>query len=248
MEPWVFGNPGSVRWIIEHPLPIFLCIVIKSEARILVYHTTPRFAAWILPLHKDRLELIPGTERRARSLESSWEQGSSFQLRAPILNFTIQEALDNSFRTRIVEVLKFWIDNDMENIFRIKCGNHRFRAPYEYDTNSPRGSGGTDEFGGPFTEESVQRANAVLKELLGGITTHHYKNNDLISAAIYSTALRRLSPLSKPGEFTPHDLAWHGELNRRFGMSPPTYVYQAVDTLKQMLIDELARHGIQDSG
>jgi hypothetical protein len=33
MEPWVFGSPESVRWIIEHPLPIFLCIVQKQEAR-----------------------------------------------------------------------------------------------------------------------------------------------------------------------------------------------------------------------
>jgi hypothetical protein len=63
MGPW--DGEESVRWIIEHPLPIFLCIVNKAEARLLVYHTTPRFAAWILPLHKNRLELIPGTETKA---------------------------------------------------------------------------------------------------------------------------------------------------------------------------------------
>jgi hypothetical protein len=68
MEPWVSGSPESVRWIIEHPLPIFLCIVIKAEARILVYHTAPRFAAWILPLHKERLELIPRLETRAQDI------------------------------------------------------------------------------------------------------------------------------------------------------------------------------------
>src|SRR5262249_21157630 len=78
IEPWVFDNQNSVRWLIEHPLPIFLCIVRKADARILIYHTTPRFAAWILPLHRDRLELIPGTETRARSVATSWEVGSSF--------------------------------------------------------------------------------------------------------------------------------------------------------------------------
>ena len=36
------------------------------------------------------------------------------------------------------------------------------------------------------------------------------------------------------------------ELNGRFGMSPPTYTYQAVDTLLQLLIDKLAQHGILD--
>jgi len=248
MEPWIFASPESVRWIIEHPLPIFLCIVQKAEARILIYHTTPRFAAWILPLHKTGLELIPGTETRARPVETSWEEGSSFELRAPILNFTIQEALDNTFRARLAAALKIWIDNDLENIFRIKCGIHHFQAPYEYETNTADVTGGISEFGGPFSEQSVQRAEAVLKELLGHITTHHYNKNELVSAAIYATALRRLSPIYKPFEFSPHDTSLHSELNKRFGMWPPTHSYQAVDTLRQMLIDKLAQHGISDTG
>jgi hypothetical protein len=33
MEPWIFSSPESVRWIIEHPLPIFLCIVLKAESQ-----------------------------------------------------------------------------------------------------------------------------------------------------------------------------------------------------------------------
>jgi hypothetical protein len=248
MEPWIFDSEESVRWIIEHPLPIFLCVVLKAEARILVYQTTPRFAAWILPLHKNRLELIPGTEKRARPIETSWEEGSSFELKAPILNFTIQRALDDSFRAQLATVLKFWINNDLENIFRIKCGNHHFQVPYEYETNTAGGIGGTTEYGGPFSEESAQRAEAVLKELLSRITTHHFKNKELVSAAIYATALRRLSPIYKPGDITRHDTFLHLELNNRFGMSPPTHVYQAVDTLGQMLVDKLAEHGISDSG
>jgi hypothetical protein len=87
MDPWIFSGEQSVRWIIEHPLPIFLCIVNKAEARILVYLTTPRFAAWILPLHKDRLELVPGTATTAQPIVTSWEKGSRFELNAPILVF-----------------------------------------------------------------------------------------------------------------------------------------------------------------
>lgn len=248
MEPWVFASPESVRWIIEHPLPIFLCIVNKAEARILVYHTTPRFAAWILPLHKERLELIPGSEGRAQPVHTSWEIGSSFELKAPILNFTIQEALDDTFRARVAAVLKFWIGYDMENIFRIKCGNHHFQVPYEYETNRADAIGGISEFGGPFSEQSVQRAEAVIKELLGRITTHHYKKNELVSAAIYATALRRLSPVHEPFQFNPHDVSLHSELNRRFGMSQPTHSFEAIDALRQMLIDELAQHGISETG
>jgi hypothetical protein len=69
MEPWIFDSEESVRWIIEHPLPIFLCVVRKAEARILVYQTTPRFAAWILPLHKNRLVRIP---EKATTLSGAW--------------------------------------------------------------------------------------------------------------------------------------------------------------------------------
>jgi hypothetical protein len=245
MDPWIFDGEKSVRWIIEHPLPIFLCVVRKAEARILVYQTTPRFAAWILPLHKNRLELVPGIETRAQSIMTSWEEGGSFELKAPILNFTIEDALDDSFRARIATVLKFWIDNDQENIFRVKCGNPHFQAPYEYETNTAGGIGGTGDFGGPFSDQSAQRAEAVLKELLSHLTTHHYKNKELVSAAIYATALRRLSPVYKQGDVTRHDTALHSELNNRFGST--AYVYQAVDTLLQMLIDKLAEHGISDT-
>ena len=156
MDPWIFAGEQSVRWIIEHPLPIFLCIVDKAEARILVYLTTPRFAAWILPFHKDRLELVPGTATKAQPIVTGWEQGSSFELNAPILDFTIQQALDDSFRAQIAATLKFWINNDMENIFRIKCGIHHFQVPYEYETNSVEGKGGTIELGGPFTEKVIR--------------------------------------------------------------------------------------------
>ena len=137
---------------------------------------------------------------------------------------------------------------DQENIFRVKCGNPHFQAPYEYETNKAGGIGGTSEFGGPFSEQSAQRAEAVLKELLSHITTHHYKNKELVSAAIYATALRRLSPIDKQGDVTRHDTSLHLELNNRFDMSPPTYAYQAVDTLRQMLVDKLAQHGISDTG
>jgi hypothetical protein len=245
MDRWIFDGAESVRWLIEHPLPIFLCVVNKAEARLLIYHTTPRFAAWILPIHKNRLELIPGTETKAQTIDTSWAEGSSFELKAPILNFTIQDALKESFSARIKDVLKWWIDFDMENIFRIRCGNHHFRVPHEYETNRTDVNGATSELGGPFSDQSVERAKAVVTELLGRLAMHLRKKDELVSAAIYATALRRLAPRYVP--FDPHDHFLQTTLNYRFGMNPPTYAYQAVDSLKQMLIDKLAEHGITDT-
>ena len=91
-------------------------------------------------------------------------------------------------------------------------------------------------------EESLQRAHNRLKELLGFLATHHYRNKDMVSAAIYAMALRQLFPdYSSPN---PHDMQLHTELNKRFGMEPPSYMYQACDSLLKMVKDKLAQQGI----
>lgn len=241
MAPWVFGSPESVRWIIEHPLPIFLCIVQKPEARILVYHTAPRFAVWALPTHPTRLELIPGTETKASTVE--WVTGDTFKLQAPILNFTIQQVLDRDFRAQVAEVLKFWIDYDVENLFRIKSGIHSFRVPSPYETNTTKFAGWVSQ-GGRFQEVSL--AESRLKELLGLIATHYYEKKDMVSAAIYAMALRQLSRMGYSGPSDPHDTQLHIELNRLMGMQSQNYVFEACDFLHKMVKDELARHGIGD--
>jgi hypothetical protein len=215
----------------------------KPEARILVYHTTPRFAVWALPTHPTRLELIPGTDGKAHTVD--WVTGDTFKLQAPILNFTIQEVLDRKFRARVAEVLKFWIDYDVDNLFRIKSGIHHFRVPADYETNTTTFTAWTGQ-GGRFREESLPLAQGHLKELLGLIASYYYRKQDIVSAAIYAMALRQLSPMGYSGPFDPHDTHLHMELNRLFGMEPPTYVFQACDSLLSMVKDELARHGITE--
>src|SRR5262249_43327253 len=151
----------------------------------LVYHTTPRFAAWILPFHKKQLRLIPGTETKGETVKGGWEEGDSFDLIAPILDFTIQDALNPEFRKQVEKVLKFWIEYDVENLVRIKCGIHHFRAPKRYETNSTEGSGGLITMGGQFAEPSLLVAQDRLKELLGVVTTHYYSKGELARAMIY---------------------------------------------------------------
>ena len=136
MRPWVFSGAQSVRWLIEHPLPIFLCIVKKAEARILVYNTTPRLALWALP-HENRLELIPGAETKAITFE--WAQGSTFELKAPILNFTIEQLLDKRFHARVADVLNFWI-GFVSRTWRSAMAGLRRRGtgePFSHQMRSP---------------------------------------------------------------------------------------------------------------
>jgi hypothetical protein len=247
MTPWVFEGPESVRWIIEHPLPIFLCVVTKSEARIRVYHTSPRFAVWALPIHPTRLELIPGTETKASTLD--WKTGDTFTLKAPILNFTIQDALDDTFHTQLAEVLKFWIDYDMENLLRIRSGIHRFWGPADYETNTTKFRAWTGQ-GGRFRPDSLPLAQRRLKELLGLFAQHYYDKKDLFSAAIIAIVLRYLDPNPNFGTDEPSiDTTFlQMELNKRFGMSSPQYIFQACDSMLNSLKEELARHDIHAPG
>jgi hypothetical protein len=216
----------------------------KAEARILIYNTTPRFALWALP-HENRLELIPGAETKAQTFE--WAPGGTFELKAPILNFTIEQLLNRRFHTQVADVLNFWIGFDMENLFRIKCGLPHFCVPYAYETNLAKTIGGLSLQGGPFTTDTLQRAQNCLKELMDRITKHHHNKGDLKSAAVYAMALRQLCPEDKAGEFTPHDILLHTKLTGLFGMEPPNYTYQACDSLLNMVGDVLAEHGITDS-
>lgn len=231
MEPWIFDSPESVRWIIEHPLPIFLCVVEKKTATINVYHTAPRFYAWALPIHRDRLELIPGTKAKAHTIE--WQEGDTFNLGAPILSFTIQDVLDSDRRTQVADVLKFWIDYDVENLFRIKSGIQRFRVPHDYETNSTKLTGWSEQGQMRFSEDSLRIARSRLKELLGHFATQSYLRHDLVSAGVYAMALRHLVPDYET--FTPHDPVLHAELDRRFGMNPSDYLFQACDALLTMV-------------
>ena len=87
--PWTFPNQQSVKWLIEHPLPVFLCVVNKTDLALQLYHTCPRFYAWSLPPLPEKLELIPGPLGEGKSVQ--WEGGTSYSLSAPILAFTVSE-------------------------------------------------------------------------------------------------------------------------------------------------------------
>ena len=140
LAPWVFEGEESVHWLVKHPLPLFLCFVDKSSARIRVYHTSPRFYLWSMPPLPQRLELVPVTETYGR--HTQWEGGDErFSLSAPILDFSIQDMFEDGFHANAEQVLRYWIDFEQENLYRIKTGILTFTMPYEYHANKI-GTGG----------------------------------------------------------------------------------------------------------
>ena len=136
LEPWVFKTPESVRWLVAHLLPLFLCVVNRTEGSVSIFHTAPRFYLWAMPPLPDCVNLWPTQDEIGQCTQ--WEGGTTFSLSAPILTLNVQEAEQQSFRDMAKEVLKFWISVDKANLARMVDGIHSFQMPHEYLTNSPR--------------------------------------------------------------------------------------------------------------
>lgn len=131
-DDWVFAGRKSVEWLVKYPLPIFLCVVTKTEARIRVYHTLPRFTVWATPLLPRRLVLRPGSGYEGTVLE--WGGGDSFSLGAPILDFTVQDSLRKGSTEGYKEVLSSWIRIEKENLLRVTSNVRTFQFPDTYLT------------------------------------------------------------------------------------------------------------------
>ena len=84
MDPWDFTGEDQINWLIKHPLPLFLCVVDKSSARLRVYQTTPRFQVWACGSLPQRLSLTPSTDADGDCLRWKWKMGdTSFSLAPP---------------------------------------------------------------------------------------------------------------------------------------------------------------------
>jgi hypothetical protein len=234
MGPWVFRSSESVQWLIQHPLPIFLCIVQKAEARLLVYPTTPRFAIWALRTPPHRLELIPETGTMGRT--GFWADGNTFTLHAPILSFTVQQILDTRFSRKAANVLKFWIDNDSENLLRIRSGIHDFQVPSSYETNRIDKTGRITRGSTRFSEASLELAENHARELLGKLALHYFAKQDVVTAAICSMAVRQLSQSASDFKSEVHI---QGQLNKLLGLDSPASPYEGCDLLLKLVNDRL---------
>src|SRR5258708_765949 len=92
LEPWTFEGKELVRWVIEQPLPLFLCIVDKSSARLSVYQTMARFHAWSLGQWPDRLSMIPASFVPGQNGRcAQWAESYNLSLDQPILEFSITD-------------------------------------------------------------------------------------------------------------------------------------------------------------
>lgn len=130
-EPWKFNDVDSIKWLVEHPSPLFLCTVDKKTARLRVYHVFPRFEVWALGKLPKHLELVPG---KAPS-DDDWLNGSRFPLSDPIIEAGLEDLIDDRRMEKLREVFAHWVRLDRENCDLVRQGLFRFRRPGAYRVN-----------------------------------------------------------------------------------------------------------------
>jgi hypothetical protein len=198
-DPWEFRGPESVKWLVEFPFPIFLCVVSKSSARLRLYLTSPRFFAWAHPPLPENLVLIPGEGNFGQCIQ--WDGGESFSLQAPIADFSVQEILDNDFHSRIRQVVEFWAKNDNRNVYHVRTGVRRFAMPVSYRTNEIPLQ--TEFIQGKTTvaEDDLQLMKDQIKNQLIELSEQLFRGGDMAGATRGALLMRYLFPEDTFSEF-----------------------------------------------
>lgn len=225
-DPWLIQGQDSVRWLVEHPTPLFLGCIDKRAGVLSIYKTLPRFlAAFGEPI--DCLELVPSAGDEGSG--SSWADPSRFELSAPILRVQIKDLLDAEAMKQFREVLRFWIRVD-----RLACrfrsmGVLRLREPHGYHVNQIPDGGIVENGHARPTSAQLETAIETTVEVLDCVGVQLLARGDQ-RAALYAALL--LNHLRKA----------HGaELakNTRFGPDAPcTLERQVAVALNGLLIKD----------
>jgi hypothetical protein len=238
MDPVVFEGTETVRWLIEHPLPLFLCVVDKASARLSVYHTLPRFYAWSLGRWPDRLEMnpvpaVPGQAGRS----PNWGGGYSFSLDQPILDFTINQMQDDAFWENARQVFEGWVELENDNLTRVRMRLLKCRMPMGYRTNEPlKATGGWSEVSLLYPEaEQFDQTASRLKESLEWVGEQLLRRDDLAGATKAALLHRHLFRTDSA------ILLSHVENDLNKGLKRDSYVFAGVDYLADLLSDALAK-------
>lgn len=212
-------------------------MVDKTTARISVYQTTPRFYLWSLPPLPKRLQLLPGDGPIGACV--NWASAETFSLSAPILEFTIQDMLQEGFQENAKAVLLAWLNFDQENLLCIQMGIHSVEMPYKYQTNE-RDLAALGRVGHGIrlaTDENLLRVRTRLIEMLRWIIEQFARKGDLDGASLAALLQRHLSEPER-GSI---DFEFCRKLNTLFGVGD--YVEQGIDRLElqfQSLLQDLS--------
>src|SRR5215471_765663 len=172
---WSFNDPASVKWLVEHPLPLFLCSVNKKTAVVRIYHTIPRFQIWALGRTPNGVELVAGNGHTGEF--NACASLPTCSLSAPILEVGLPDLTDDLRMEQLRGVFNYWVALDRDNCELVRAGLLRFRRPHSYNTNElPSTSSQLDLL---YADNEVLRRGifhlAEALDCIGGQLAHPYR-------------------------------------------------------------------------
>jgi Domain of unknown function (DUF4365) len=130
---WAFNDTASIKWLVDHPLPLFLCTVNKKQGVVRVYHTIPRFQILALGALPDRVKLIPENGQDGKF--DPCAELPICSLSAPIIQVNLEDLTDDIRIKQLRSVFAYWVGLDRDNCELVRAGLLRFRRPNSYKTN-----------------------------------------------------------------------------------------------------------------
>jgi hypothetical protein len=174
---WSFNDPDSVKWLIEHPLPLFLCAVNKKAGLVSVYHSIPRFQIWALGTTPARVELTAGDGH-----DGEFDAGADLPtcyLSAPILEIGLHELADDARMQQLRGVFEYWVALDRDNCELVRAGLLRLRRPHSYKTNELPST--NSQLGLAYVDDEILKQGilrlAEALDCIGGQLAHPHRNN-----------------------------------------------------------------------
>jgi hypothetical protein len=215
---WVFGGPGSVRWILEYPAPLLFCAAEKKAARFTIYQLTARFQAALIPERPDRLTLVPGeagTTEPVHQPRVGWDAAGRLELGPPILQFTVDELLDDRRFGLFSSILEYWVLNDLRNILRQQMGMQSASRPSYYATNEVPPPFGFGTFSMAVVPPEIrERASRTAAEHLDWLGNVMQQSGDATGALLAALMIRHLVPGEDPDRQVGFHPSWlYGQLS-----------------------------------
>lgn len=174
---WQFNDVDSVKWLVGHPLPLFLCRINKKKGIVRVYHTISRFQIWSLGRMPPRVELIPGDGQNGEFDACAGLPTCS--LSAPILEISLADLADDVRMEQLRGVFEYWVGLDRYNCELVRAGLLRFRRPSSYETNKMPSTNIQGSLA--FADDQVLKRGIVRLseaiECIGGQLAHSYRGN-----------------------------------------------------------------------
>jgi len=232
--PWVFKDANEIRWLLEHPLPLFLCVVDKKTLRLEVYHTSPRFHLWASAAKPERLELSFADGVDGCNTQYSGDD-EHFSLSVPIWSATLVELQNTEVQEAFGKVMRAWIGVEVSNLHRIRSGVNLYSMPAKYKTNDPDIFRGGEVFQGTIRVPDLSVATRNVGECVNSLSGHLYRKGDLAGAARCALLLRHLFPDDTAMSWDTYPL--QEAINGATGSSG--YVFAGVDALSRLINEQL---------